>query len=689
MPGSTSSPGPVLTHVIENIADGVFWLQNYSNMFPSQSTLIPLTAKWSNGPIPYHEAPAKSLSSAGQALQAELRCDPGVALHPSTSSILKGGTKNSARQYKRTVNRFGFALSLGHASPKGVLICQEMHGFFLIQKLVTVWIFSWVAWQHPQIAVRKVPTSQHYFRENGSDVVLPFLKASSFLQHLLDSYPWLLLGGLKPGDASQQLLTTFWKTYRPEHPSHEVYRREAAGEIKFGTTIPLLLHGDGARTLKKQPLEVISFQPGIGLDTLHKDFNCSCNSPARYSGIDLRDPLSLKLNSQNNSYLTHFLLAAFPSKKYKNQPGLLSSILEAISRDLGRVCQEGLVVDNTTYHFAVLGLKGDMEYHAKIGLLTRSYQNVGHRNFLPCCHECWAGAPTVPFEDFTTHASWKATVYTDAPWARDPPFQYIPYEPWSSGAAARFFRRDPFHIFRLGIGRNFIGSVVVMLCLDGVFDSPGDSRAIDARLARAWSMFSLWLHAHSLTTSGIRSFSKEKLQYPTTTSFPWCGCKGSDTVLLLKWLRFFGKLQLLSQPHSQILPLIVEGCEQGLKFQAIHRHGIFLLRGCKVEIQRSCKRFVHVYAELANIALSQNRTLYSLVPKAHAMAHIYHDLEIALRDYTVNPAFWDCSMSEDFVGRVARQSRRVSYRHTVENTLLAYKVKSKLVIQNFKKTRKL
>ena len=138
-----------------------------------------------------------------------------------------------------------------------------MHGFFLIQKLVTVWIFSWVAWQHPQIAVRKVPTSQHYFRENGSDVVLPFLKASSFLQHLLDSYPWLLLGGLKPGDASQQLLTTFWKTYRPEHPSHEVYRREAAGEIKFGTTIPLLLHGDGARTLKNSRLKSSVFSQGL------------------------------------------------------------------------------------------------------------------------------------------------------------------------------------------------------------------------------------------------------------------------------------------------------------------------------------------------------------------------------------------------------------------------------------------
>lgn len=35
-------------------------------------------------------------------------------------------------------------------------------------------------------------------------------------------------------------------------------------------------------------------------------------------------------------------------------------------------------------------------------------------------------------------------------------------------------------------------------------------------------------------------------------------------------------------------------------------------------------------------------------------------------------------MNEDFGGRVARQSRRVSHRNVVENTLRAYKVKAKL-----------
>ncbi len=156
MPGSSSSPGPVLTHVIENIADGVFWLQCLSVLqwlqlkcsthgFPtcllSQRTPVPLTARWSNWPILYHKAPAKSLSSHGQALQAELRCDPGVALHPSTSCILKGGTKNSSRQYKRAVKRFGFSLSLGHASPQ--MVFDSPKKVFWYKSWILIGFFPW------------------------------------------------------------------------------------------------------------------------------------------------------------------------------------------------------------------------------------------------------------------------------------------------------------------------------------------------------------------------------------------------------------------------------------------------------------------------------------------------------------------------------------------------------------------
>ena len=58
------------------------------------------------------EAPAKTLQAHGKALQAELRCDPALALHHSTTSVLKGHLKNASRKYKKTVHRFGMVLKL-------------------------------------------------------------------------------------------------------------------------------------------------------------------------------------------------------------------------------------------------------------------------------------------------------------------------------------------------------------------------------------------------------------------------------------------------------------------------------------------------------------------------------------------------------------------------------------------------
>ena len=531
--------------------------------------------------------------------------------------------------------------------------------------------------------------SHHLAGANGISINMPYHKPSSFLKHLMKTEPWLLLGGLQPGTDAQQLLKTFWDTYRCEHPTHEVYSR--ANDFKF--VIPLTLHGDGARTLKKQPLEVVSFQPVLGLNTMEAPLTCSCDSPTTCSGANLSDPCCLRLNMKNHSYLTHFLLFAFPSKRYKKLPGLLREMLETISKDLAAVCAEGILCEGNCYKFAVLGMKGDMEYHAKTGLLTRSYKNVGHRSEIYLCHECQAGGPMVPFEDFSTGAQWKTTLYVDAPWHTPPPFEHLGYEDWVSGKAASFFKRDPLHIFRLGIARNFIASSILLMCFEGFFDSgddEGDGKSVEKRLVRAWAHFTLWADTHRLSCCGVRSFSRDKMHYMNNTSFPWIGCKGSDTIVLLKWLDWFTKFHLLSSPDSLILQKISKGCINGLAFQCIFRHGIFCRPHCRDKIMKSCKRFCFAYAELAHICFTQKRTLFAMVPKAHAFDHVAHSLwmsKAAGAVEAVNPAMWDCSMAEDFVGAVARQSRRVSHKNVCSNTLLMYRIKARMVIKNFKKQK--
>ena len=533
----------------------------------------------------------------------------------------------------------------------------------------------------------------HCFEENGVVVNLPYLKPCDMLKLLLGTYPWTLLGGVQPGEHTQ-LLSSFWRHYKHEHGSHDVYQQAENGELLLSNTIPIVLHGDGGRTTKKQPLEVVSICPVLGLDTEHTRLTCTCcRNPQTYCGKRKRSALAQRLNLKNNSYTTHFLCFAFPSKKYKTTPGLLRSMLGAISEDLGQVCREGLpctyLGEEYRFNFAILGIKGDQEWHAKSGLLTRSYMNVGYKNPIPCCSECGAGGPGLPFEDSSTRALWRTTLYSQAPWDAVPPFQPLPFEDWSTGQASRFFKRDPFHIFRLGIARNFIGSSLVYLCNEGYFDSPGDGCGLDARLSRAWSAFMLWCDTHSHSPAGIRSFSRQKLHMPTVGSFPWVGCKGSDTILLLRWLRFYTRLQLLSRPSSMV-EIIAGGCGNGLAFQGIYRHGLWLNNSCREKLMKNAQRFTTAYAKLAAEAYQNDQQLWAMVPKFHSFDHIKVDLEACqTKDYVLNPAAWCCSMSEDFIGKVSKQSRRVSYIKVVESTLMAYKVKANFLLKRFKAARKL
>eukprot|EP00438_Fugacium_kawagutii_P036521 Skav217612 [mRNA] locus=scaffold2172:275333:276781:- [translate_table: standard] len=480
------------------------------------------------------------------------------------------------------------------------------------------------------------------------------------------------------------MLSTFWKLYEREHPSHTVFQLQAMQVLQLHQTIPVVLHGDGGRTAKKQPLEVFSLIPVLGLDSKEAKFSCKCPGSQTYGGHDFGDPMVQRMNSKNNSYLTHFLLMALPTKRYRTTPGLLNEMLRIISNDLSACCTTGLLTKTgERWHIALIGMRGDAEWHSKIGFLSRSYQNVGHRNFIACCHQCKAGEQAYPFEDFRTSAAWKQTLYEDPPpWSVVPPFGALPFDDggWDSGGAARFFRGDMFHVFRLGICRNFLGSAIILMCLDGYFDSPNDPKDLKSQLQRAWGSFSLWLATNKLSVQGLRSFSREKLHFPTATSFPYIGCKGSDTMTILKWVKFFASL------NGQ--RIIVEGASHGIKMQAFHGHGLWLRPDCRRVIMQSIKGFLRCYAKLAQGAHRRNLTLFGMVPKAHALDHVAHELALMESEpFSLNPGTFDCSMSEDFIGKISKQSRRISFKNVVENTLLAYKVKAHLTIRRFKEQR--
>lgn len=310
----------------------------------------------------------------------------------------------------------------------------------------------------------KIPLSTYTHVEGVETVELPYIKPVALLERLLTTDPWLLFGGCEESEAGT-LLQSFWTCYQKEHPDHELFQHADPERLRH--TFPITLHGDGGRTQKKQPLEIFSFQPVLGLSTRTsmKTMMCHCQASMGYGGVDLGRPETQGLNSKFSTYLTHFLIFAFPSKKYDSFENLLTGFLEEVSLDISRACRDGVLSPTgVRFYPACIGFKLDMEWMAKVGSLDRSYQNVGHVTERPCCHECDAGDVGVPFEDVNPSAIWVSRRFNTIPWQSPPPWRSIPFD---TRAPAKILRRDAFHVFRLGICRNFLASCLFLLIYMG------------------------------------------------------------------------------------------------------------------------------------------------------------------------------------------------------------------------------
>lgn len=64
---------------------------------------------------------------------------------------------------------------------------------------------------------------------------------------LLANYRFLLGGGCD-GEQFHQQLASFWTCYEFYQPNHEVFKKDKSA---LSSTIPLLVHGDEGRYLKK------------------------------------------------------------------------------------------------------------------------------------------------------------------------------------------------------------------------------------------------------------------------------------------------------------------------------------------------------------------------------------------------------------------------------------------------------
>ena len=194
----------------------------------------------------------------------------------------------------------------------------------------------------------------------------------------------------------------------------------------------------------------------------------------------------------------------------------------------------------------------------------------------------------MPWEDVSPVAVWVSTMWRTEPWSNDDvsPFRMVPCD---QSRAANFYKSDPFHIFKYGIGRRFCASCIVVLCQWGYF--PASTQNIVDLLSNAHTDFR-WTCKNEIAHGSphMKGFTKELFHFPRNALFPWGGWKGSDTLLLFRWLLrvLHHGVKVEGQPARPI----------------IHQPNLWETRDDGYKLVESVELFCSAYAFLATTMLN-------------------------------------------------------------------------------------
>ncbi|CAE7467622.1 PU1 [Symbiodinium microadriaticum] len=511
-------------------------------------------------------------------------------------------------------------------------------------------------------------TEKTFVLDDREKAETAYIRVQDWLLYLLKRNRSLLAGG---NDSLEFQLEAYWMAYRQTHSTHPVFGRG----LDLGTTIPLAFYSDEGKGPKRGNFVVVAIESPIGLMDVADDFTCTCQEDVKKApqqfvpGQQAAGPYTpmeeaaLKQNTtcKGHSYLTRHVLFGLPDWIYKHHPEVLEKMTQQVADELTTLFSSGLEINGKVYTACLVGIKGDLKQIAeKIAYLNRYYARLGPVSYNGVCAHCMAG--TVPHDD-------------DAP--------------------ERVLKYDMFHLYKVGLGRDICGSLVLLARL-GYYDDPngGDETNLRARLIRCFQHFRLWRLAAG-KSAAVRYFSASLFNLKRLSDFAWSNTKGSDTMLLLEYLSFYLTILLrrpnLPAAHAVMFRVLKKTIGESQKaFNLMYKHGLWLRRTCAQNLYLRLMSVLSGYQHLAQHALTMGMTFFALKPKYHAIHHVAYELRVALlteAKLIPNPITWNCEMGEDLIGRICALSLKVSVTTINKRVLQRHFLKKAALIRRHRQDR--
>ena len=493
------------------------------------------------------------------------------------------------------------------------------------------------------------------------DVKVPWISPRDWLIWIIRKGLWPRLAGapLHQHAVAGEIWSNFWTEYEKICPDFELF---SLPDIDRSKTAAFMIHGDEGRTLKRHGLMVTSIQSclGLGFDTKH---------------LRRRDDgrWHMKVNYKGHSFTHRFVTSTMPKTVYESNPAFFHKMMDKLALSLRSLLLEGVVdpLTGDTLRVAIIAVKGDAPYLAKMGKFYRSYNTTvkrGSAQSVPkgVCHRCLAGTPGFLAEEIATNLpKWLQTQGIRVPWLSTP--SVIQHLVHSRADPSTFFQTDIWHVVHLGFGRSWIASVVHLLL--HVINQPN----LDAKWSFLTEDYRTWCRRNKKQMH-ISAITPYLMSYGDKTGTMGQFHKGALTTNLMLWLaEIIGKLPCDTR---RLLPECQEAtCCMNNLFECLIRADAFLSKEECIYVSAKGLRFLQVYSKMARAQFQEGCPWnFPLYPKLHA----YHETILQVQHdgqrvgMAINPLMFSCQVDEDTVGRTSRLSRRVNIRLVMTRTLQRY-----------------
>ena len=283
------------------------------------------------------------------------------------------------------------------------------------------------------------------------------------------------------------------------------------------------------------------------------------------------------------------------------------------------------------------------------------------------CHQCRAGQCNIPFEDFfSREPKWYPTLHEQPPWDSPTSMSSFCSLPHAPGEEAGLFAWDLFHSLHLGVAKTHVSSTLAAL------SDLEEGTTVDARFQALAEDYAEWRKSGSYLKVNI---TKDFIGWRSRNDYP-CGSwhKGATTTSLRKYLE--ARLGLMDLSGNRLLQMAFEATVAiNRSTKLLYEHGeVFLGPAAAESIGELGLRFLRRYASLAKGAHDEQRSLWSIIPKCHALHHIYLTLvkQAAAGKLSLSPLCHGTQQDEDYTGRPSRISRRVDVRLATRRVVQCY-----------------